>query len=155
MNTINPVENNITFNSRYLNVNKMENLPPRIYDAVLKNQAIDEYIKAGEPKTLLGKIINLFRSDEAITVTHDIIKTQTRKKFSFGEILYFYLEKKGKRPKIGELLAWQTGEMRKPGSVPKIGENPLFKAPANTAENQLIQQLEKLKDAKDFETLLK
>lgn len=146
MNTINPV-NNVSFNSRFISVKSLDKLPPRIKEAILKNDAIDEFIKAGEPKTFMQKIINFFTKDEGLYVRHYKVQNQHLiDPYSHQEILSFSFGKNIQNSKIGELRAEQKGWLRSAGSVPKPGENSIFTPPKATAEDKLIQLIERIKD---------
>ena len=160
MNTINPI-NNISFNARYLDMKHMEQLPPKISEAIYKNASIDEFIQAGKPKTLLGKIIDLFCKDKFIKVYYNIEK-------SVDDEIEDPLTKKMKKhfpkdphaqkesvdivygcgnhiEKIATLNASQEGEFRKPGVIPKPGEHPLYKEPAVKAIDILVEKIKNFK----------
>lgn len=145
MNTINPI-NNVSFNSRYLNLELMDKLPPRISEAIYKSEAVDNFLKAGKPKTLVDKIIDFFRKDEIIDIFHIVNKGESYDRYEQKESLSFYIKKGKCIEKTATLFAEQEGILRQDGSIPKPGEDPIFKAPLETAEDKLIKQIEKIKD---------
>lgn len=152
MNTINPV-NNVSFNSRYISVKSLDKLPPRIKEAILKNDAIDKFIKAGEPKTFMEKVINFFTRDEGLYIRHYTTpNAHVIDPYSHAEVVYFSFGKDAYNSKIGELRAEQKGWLRPVGSIPKPGENSIFIKPKTTAEDKLVQMIENIKD---FGSLLK
>ena len=70
---INPINNtsNISFNSRYLQINEPEKFPKKIYDAIYKSDGIEAFLKAGKPKSLIGKILDFFKADEILDVYYN------------------------------------------------------------------------------------
>ena len=79
-NTINPITpnyNNVSFRKRYLQtvwkekINNKEiirSLPIEIEDALRKNEVLQKFIEAGNPKTWFGKFLDLFKRDEILLV---------------------------------------------------------------------------------------
>ena len=140
-NTINAM-NNISFNARYLRLtSKTAEFPQKISDAIYKNDAIDEFLKAGQPKTFWEKIKDMFRKDEFLNISYeetrnskiDIYAKSESIIFSFGDKRY-------------PLRADQKGIKREFGSIPKRGENLYFKAPAETSTDKLVKLIEELKN---------
>jgi len=151
-NTINNI-NNVSFNARCINVYTLEKLPPRISQAILKNPAIDEFIKAGQPKTIWGKIVDLFKKDEILDVYHRVIKdSKSRDRYAQDEILNFAFCKGEDKERFFEIRVSQEGVLRKSGSVAKPNEDYLYKAPDITATEQLARNIEEIKN---FDILLK
>ena len=148
-NTINNV-NNVAFNSRYINVDYLEKVPPRIKEAILKSPAIDEFVAAGKPKTLFGKILVFFKKDEVIEVTHNVRKECNNPDiYAQDEFVIFSLRPSNRSFSLHE---FQKGVARKAGSVPKLGEHPRLKQPEITSTEKLARAIEKIKD---FDSLLK
>lgn len=148
-NTINNISNT-SFNSRYIDVKKLDKLPPQIKEAVLKSPAMDEFIKAGKPKTLWGKFVDLFKKDEVLEIFHNVKKEQNNPDiYAQDELLIFSL-----KPDEYCLILPQSqkGIMRKGGSIPKLNEHPLFKKPEVTATDKLVKDIENIKD---FNIILK
>ena len=56
-NTISPI-NNVSFNSRYLNIIRPESFPLKVHDAIYKSTSIENFLKEGAPKTLWEKFID-------------------------------------------------------------------------------------------------
>ena len=160
-NTIDNV-NNISFNSRYLNVKSLEKLPPRISDAILKNEAIDEFIKAGQPKRFIGKVLDLFKWNEKIDVVLETAKIpfpvehpvleKLQDPYQKVETLIFKLTKRSIVRKTGKLSAEQSGIKRQAGSIPKPNEHYEYKPPIISAEDKLVAQVMGIRD---FAGLLK
>jgi len=148
-NTINSV-NNISFNARYIDMKKLDKLPPQIKEAILKSPAMDEFIKAGNPKTLWGKFVDLFKKDEVLEIFHCVKKERKNPDiYAQDELLIFSL-----KPKEYCLIMPQSqkGIMRKSGSIPKPNEHPLFTKPEVTATEKLVKDIENIKD---FNVILK
>lgn len=152
MNTINNV-NNVSFNSRYMNIKQLEDVPPRISEAILKNEAIDKFLKAGKPKTFWGKIIDFFKKDQILDVFHNTSKEALNPDpYAQDEFVYLAFGDKIYKGKSFTIRASQNGVKREAGSVPKPGEHYLYKPPIKTSEDKLIEEIEKIDD---FEKLLK
>ena len=145
MNTINPV-NNVSFGGRYLNLNKMENLPTNVYQAILKNQSIDTFLKEGKPKTLIAKILDMFRKDEMIEA--DYFESELTDSYAKTCKLTFVYRKRDGSFKIAPLSTEQQGIRRQSGSIPKPNEHYLYKPPFITAEEKLAKEIENIKDFK-------
>ena len=148
-NTINSVSN-ISFNARYIDMKKLDKLPPQIKEAILKSPAMDEFIKAGNPKTLWGKFVDLFKKDEVLEIFHSVKKERNNPDiYAQDELLIFSLKPDEYSFVIPKS---QKGIMRKSGSIPKPNENPLFKKPEVTATEKLVNEIGNIKD---FSVLLK
>ena len=156
-NTINNL-NNISFNARYVNFVNKENMPGKVYDAILKNDAIDEFIAKGKPKTILGKIIDLFRKDESLDISYSISKSidllpdgrsmvehLTDPYNKKVEVLFKFNKRNGDEL-IFPLSAEQSGIRRKQGSIPKPGEHHAYKPPLETAEDMLVKKINEMKE---------
>ena len=143
-NTINNVSN-ISFNARYLNLKQLENVPPRISEAILKNEAIDKFLKEGKPKTLWEKFIDLFKKDQMLDVYHN---TATEAKhpdpYAKDEFVYFGFGDSCYKDKSFTIRTSQNGIKREAGSIPKPGEHYLYKPPVKTSEDKLIEEIEKI-----------
>ena len=75
--------NNLSFNSRFLRIPYPEQFPKEVLSAVKSNNAIDEFIKAGTPKTFIGKIIDLFKDKECLEVYYFFDKSYSLASLSF------------------------------------------------------------------------
>ena len=162
MNTINPIDNAASFRGRYLNLDQMEKLPPKIYDAILQNPSIDSFLKEGKPKTFIGKIIDLFRKDEMVDVRYVETKVKLPKKVIPPEramdpyskacnITFVYRQRNGS-VKRAPMSTEQQGIVRQSGSIPKPNEHYKYKPPVMTAEEELAEEI---RNIKDFKSLLK
>lgn len=163
-NTINNV-NSVSFNARYLNIVRPERIPEEIRNAIFKSDAVDEFITAGKPKTILGKFIDLFRKDEPLNVKYIVSKIkidETQNRISLLErlkdpyqkvesIIFEYNQRNGVI-RTCELSTEQSGTKRSFGSIPKRNENYAYKPPIETADDKMVRQIEKLKD---LDSLLK
>lgn len=151
-NTINNVSN-VSFNARYIDVNLLDKVPMRIKEAILKSPAIDEFIKAGEPKTFWGKVMDFFKRDEVLEVRHVVSKLEkVADPYNQYESLNFAFGKGIYKQKSFSIRTSQQGVLRPVGSVAKMGEHPLFKEPKDTATEKLARSIENIKD---FGVLLK
>ena len=137
--------NNISFNARHLNFINKRQIPKKITEAITKNSAINEFIQEGNPKTFLGKIIDFFRKNETLNV---IYKRQKNTKFDpyHQQESITFLFSKGSARSIAKIEAFQGGTLRKIGTIPKIGEHPIYKAPMETSTDKLVKQIENIKD---------
>lgn len=150
INSINDT-NNISFSARYLKINKPENFPDKIHDAICKSEAIDTFLKEGTPKSLIGKILDFFKADEILDVYYRTQKTSKFDKFAQNDTVTFEFGKKNKKYRFLTLGNVQNGIRRRAGSVPKAGEDLLFVAPKETSEDILAKAIE---DIKDFDKML-
>jgi len=151
-NTINAYSNNnVSFNSRYLQINKQEEIPQRICDAIYKSDAVEKFLAEGKPKTLLGKFLDLFKRNEILNVSYETKKISKFDPYAIKETIIFTLEKGRFQKLFRPLDAIQTGIRRQMGCIPKEGEHLVFKAPAETSTERLAKQIE---DIKDLNTLL-
>lgn len=152
MNTINSVDN-LSFSGRYLSIEHMEKIPPRISEAIYKSPAIDEFLRAGKPKTLWGKFIDLFKEDEMLDVYHTITKfAGNPDSHAQKETLSFEFDRKNYPKRTFKIRHFQKGILRQSGSIPKPNEDKLFKKPLVTSEDKIIKSIEEIKD---FDSLLK
>ena len=162
-NSINSV-NNVPFKSRYLNIVNRDEMPQIISDAIYKNDAIDKFIHSGKPKTLLGKIIDLFIKDKALDVRYVVSKIKIsdskqskrnlidRMRDPYQKVvsLIFEYNQRSDIKKIYELSAEQSGIKRSAGSIPKPGEHYAYKMPVESAEEKLAKKIEELDDLKNL-----
>lgn len=151
MNTINPINNNTSFNSRYLNTQKAEKLPKEISDAIYKSDSIDEFLKEGKPKTFWDKFIDLFKKDEILdveyleTVAKDSSGAIKKDPFAKISFLIFRFTKSDGIVETAQLTTEQEGLRRQTGSIPKPNEHYLFKPPVETAEQKMAKAIENIK----------
>ncbi len=161
-NTVNNT-NNVSFNARYLKIINSKKLPQRISDAIYKSDAVYEFLKAGKPKTLWGKFIDLFRKDEALEIKYEILKVQEHSNYDkktfierlqdpyqkVGKVTFTYKQRNGEE-KTFELVAEQSGRKRQKGSIPKPNENYAYKPPVESSESKLEKQINTLKKLDNF-----
>ncbi len=158
MNTINPINNNTSFNSRYLNTHKVEQLPKEISDAIYKSDSIDVFLKEGKPKTFWDKFIDFFKKSEILdveyleTVAKDSSGAIKKDPFSKISFLIFRFTKSDGVIKTVQLSTEQEGLRRQAGSIPKPNEHHLFRPPLETAEQKMAKAIENIKN---FESILK
>ena len=149
------------FGARYLNVDSVDKLPTKVSDAIYKCDAIDEFLKAGKPKTFWNKLKDLFRKDEILEVSYAESIVPFPKRVIPKELLndpyvkacnllFTFRQRNGSIKKL-PLASQQVGVKRQAGSVPKEGEHYAYKPPLISAEANLIKQIE---DLKDFESLM-
>ncbi len=144
----------ISFNSRYLNVKNPEAMPQRIYDAIYKSDGIDEFLRAGKPKTFWNKVADIFKKDEELTVSYKpdslrILKKITGDPYAKQEEVIFTFGKKDALItdiKTYPVKAEQCGIKRKEGSVAQPGEHYLYKKPEVTVDMLLAEKIEGIKD---------
>ena len=137
--------NNISFSARYLRINNQEAIPQRICDAIYKSDAIDEFLKAGKPKTILGKIKDFFRKNEFLEVYYGHQNLSSYDPYAIKETVLFNLTK-GKTNRQWSIIELQEGIKREFGNIAKSGENPIYKAPKETATDKIVKSIEKIKD---------
>lgn len=142
-NSISPVSN-LNFTSRYLRIDSK--VPQAISDALYKSEAVDEFLKAGKPKTIFGKIIDIFRSPDILDVYYAVKKTSETDIHAQKEMLHFAFGKDKIKQRSFNLSAEQKGIRRPFGNVPKLGEHHSYKAPKVTATEKLAQLAEKLQN---------
>lgn len=141
-NTINAM-NNISFNARYLRLtSKTAEFPQKISDAIYKNDAIDEFLKAGRPKTFWGKIKDFFSKEECLDITYEVEKTSKTDPFARNESILFSFPKKKGGERYLFFETSQKGIKREFGTIPKEGENPFYKEPYKTATDVLAANIE-------------
>lgn len=151
MNTITNNFNNVSFGTRYIDVATLEKIPPRISEAILKNPAIDEFIKAGKPKTFWSKLLDIFTRDEVLDVYHVVsIVDKPVDPYKRFESLHFEFGKGIFKSRCGELRTSQEGVLRDAGTIAKPNEHPLFKEPKITATEKLARMVEEIKDFDKF-----
>ena len=139
--------NNVCFKARYLNVLEPEKFPKKVYEAIYKNDSIDEFLRSGKPKTLWGKFVDLFRKDEFLDVYYDIIKDSRYDTFQSAETVHFVFRKGKAALKFYTCpTAYQEGVRRPAGSIPKPGENLYYKEPKEYAEDKNAKFIEELTD---------
>lgn len=153
-NTINQI-NNVSFNARYLKIHQPDKIPQKIHDAIYKNDAIEEFLKAGKPKTIWGKILDLFKKDKPLNIKYTetivalpkkVIPTERlNDKYSKACNLKFQFGNKK-----GFISTEQQGLKRQAGSVPKPNEDYRYKPPIETAEDKMVKELDSLKDLSDL-----
>jgi len=163
-NTINSI-NNVSFNSRYLKIVNPEKFPKRLYDAIYKCDAIDEFIQAGKPKTLLGKIADLLKKSKPLEIRYEIskikncesnqVKEKLQDPYQQVESIIFEYDKKFNSKRTFPLTAEQSGIKRRPGSIPKPNEHYRFIPPVETSESKLEKQIENLKNIESLLVLEK
>ncbi len=152
--TINNV-NNLSFSARYLRIQNEENFPVKLLDSIYKSDAVDEFIKAGKPKTIWENFVNIFKKNEYLDVIHEVSKIKfpvdypiadrLRDPYQKVESLIFKFNKNGKERRF-EVSAEQRGIKRKQGSIPKQGEDFAYRPPLMRAEDELVKKVEELKD---------
>lgn len=140
-NTINAMDN-ISFNARYLRLtSKTAEFPQKISDAIYKNDAIDEFLKAGQPKTFWEKLKDLFRKDEFLNIFYETKNNSSIDTYAKSESITFSF-----RDKRYPLRASQEGIKRNFGSIPKKGGNLYYKAPTETSTDKLVKLIEELEN---------
>ena len=166
-NTVNSISNT-SFNARYLRIKNPEQIPQNVRDAIYKSDAIDKFLMAGKPKTIWGKIIDIFRKNEFLDINYEVSKIKfpvdcksskynssicdrLRDPYQKVTTLIFKVTKGIKERKF-ELYTEQCGVKRQAGSVPKKGEHYLYKPPLMKSEEELAKKVEELKD---IDTLLR
>lgn len=149
-NTINSA-NNVSFNSRYLYLNSPEKFPQIVKDAIYKSDAIDEFLRAGQPKTFWEKLVDLFRKNEILDVYFIKNEKESSDPHTWGETVYFSFKKGKDQIKTAFFSEPQKGELRPAGVIPKPGEHRLLKAPKVTASEKLAKKIDGIKD---FESIL-
>ena len=170
-NTVNNISNP-SFNARYLRIKNPERIPQNILDAIYKSDAIDNFLIAGKPKTIWGKIIDIFRTNEFLDINYEVSKIKfpvdcesskynslaartiydrLRDPYQKVTTLIFKVTKGIKERKF-ELYTEQCGVKRQAGSVPKKGEHYLYKPPLMKSEEELAKKVQELKD---IDTLLR
>ena len=155
-NTINNF-NSTVFGARYLCVKDGANkIPEKVYDAIYKSDAVDKFITAGRPRTLWGRIVDIFKKDEMLSVSYaesvvplpqkDIPKDKLNDPYAKTCNLLFTFHKRNGAVRKLPLSAQQEGIKRQAGSVPRPGEHHMYKPPFESAEEKLVKQIEGLKD---------
>lgn len=147
---------NVAFHSRCLKIVNPEKFPQRLYDAIYKADAIDEFIQAGKPKTIIGKIADMFKKVKTLEVRYEIskikdcennqVKEKLRDPHQQVESIIFEYDKKFNSKRTFRLTAEQSGTKRRPGSIPKPNEHYRYIPPIETAESKLEKQIENLRD---------
>ena len=146
---------NVTFNSRYLRMHNSERFPRKVYDAIYKSDAIEKFLNDGKPKTFFERIADLFKKDEYLDVFYSSNEITGKDPYAKNAMVQFSF---GKGHSVESILnipktpAVQKGIRRPTGSIPKQGENPLFKAPQETVEYIIAKKIEEISD---FGSLLK
>lgn len=139
--------NSTSFKARYLNVVEPEKFPKKVYEAIYKSDAIEEFLKQGQPKTLLEKFIDLFRKNEILDVYYESFKTSKYDTFESTDTIHFTLRRGKNRSRVlSSPPMHQQGVRRPMGSIPKPGENPYFKEPLEYAADKIVKWLDKIKD---------
>ena len=161
-NTINSYNSNTAFGARYIQFNNPEQMPKKVYEAILKNDAIESFLNEGKPKTLVGKFADLFRSAEVLYVDYEADLFSKYKEnfkeiskdnsldpyirrdkliFTFGKENSFVADRKH-----CDFIGFQQGIRRQAGSIPKPGEHHAYKPPVKTAEDKIAEQVNNIKD---------
>lgn len=140
----------VSFNARYLKFVKKEQIPKPIVEAITKNGIIDEFIKAGKPKTLWGKFKDLFNKNEILDVRYEVRQKNQYDPYSKKESILFSFGKGKNRTRFTAIKASQEGIRRQEGEIPKIGESPFYKAPKETSTEKIVKQIENIKDMDDL-----
>lgn len=138
-NTINC--NYVSFNSRSLRIKHPDEFPVKVYAAIYKSDSIEQFLSAGRPKTLWGKIIDLFKRNEKLDIYYGKEATSEIDPYAKKEWVNFVFNKK-----IFPVRAEQKGIKRKQGSIPKMGEHHTYLPPMETSTEKLIKQIEDIKD---------
>ena len=152
-NTIQPYSANMAFDARYIKFNNEEKIPKKVYEAILKNDAIEDFLNEGKQKTLMGKLLDLFKRDDVLFVDYEansFSKFKEVKKdpymrrdkliFSFGKEKSAMVDRK-----TCQITGFQQGIKRQPGSIPKPGEHYAYKPPVQTAEDSIAEQVNDIK----------
>lgn len=142
------------FTSRYIDGRKLNNLPPKIREAVCKSDTVENFIAEGKPKNLLEWFIDLFKKGEELQIDYVLLDNEKIKNLSMekGDIYHavadvvFSLKKGADTVKRFTLPAIQNGIKRKPGSVPKPNEHYAYKPPTETVEDILAKKIGQIDD---------
>ena len=146
--SINNNYNNINFNARYLRIHNYgeKTIPQRVYDAIYKNQAIENFLNEGKPTTFLQKVSDLFRRNKYLDVYYESINHNPADEFHKTEIIHFLYDISSLRAKIGNRYGYAEGIRRPVGIIPKPGDNKLFIKPAKTSEDNLVEKINEIDD---------
>ena len=151
---IQPYSSNVAFCARYIKFNNAEKMPKKVYEAVLKNDAVEEFLNEGKPKTLFDKLLDLFKRDDVLFVDYEAdvfskFKEAKNEPYMRKDKLTFSFGKENSPMvdrKTCPITGFQRGIKRQPGSIPKPGEHYAYKPPVRTAEDSIAEQVNDIKD---------
>jgi hypothetical protein len=68
---VNERRNCVPFNSRHIEIHHSETFPKQLLNSIKNNKPLDEFVRAGNPKTFWEKFKNLFQKEEYIDFYYD------------------------------------------------------------------------------------
>ena len=156
-NTINATRNDVNFRGRYIHFHEPSEIPNVIKDAILKSDAVDQFIKADQKKSLWKKFLDLFRNDEVLEIryTSEQLKNykSNRDPYALHNELSFRFGRNLKdipsRIRSYKIEAVQHGVYTNKlgiGRILRHGENPYYNKPAVTADEQIARSIENISD---------